>query len=142
MTGLGKRARPTGRSSWILRSVARSIWKQFDRATLLKIHEDRPVGLALFPSPVIHAKNAYRLWGRACDRPQTTKKRGSRNEHPQRWGQPLAHLGAGSQTKCDQRLAQPIGHASIRLYQIRKPFGENLARAGGGATDKFANGQS
>ena len=26
-----------------------AIWKQFDRATLLKIHEDRPVGLAFFP---------------------------------------------------------------------------------------------
>jgi hypothetical protein len=34
------------------------------------------------------------------------------------------------------------GNAEHHLVQVRQPFRENLARAGGYATDKFANRQS
>src|SRR6266568_812268 len=129
---------PTGRASGFSGAVSLLLTKTRRKRST----RNRPVGLALFPRPIIHAKDAYRLWRRARDRAQTTKKRGSRNEHRKLWCQPLTHLGAGGQTECDKSIAQPIGHAGIRLHQIRKPFGENLAWASGCATDKFAHGKT
>src|SRR6266568_8370158 len=118
-----------------------AVGKQLDWLPSLEIDQQSAVDLTLFPRPIINAQNAYRRGGCTGDGAQSAKQGGGADLQAEFGGKPGTDLGAGGQPKCDQRITQPIGHTSIRMHQLWKPFRENLARTGWGATDKFAHRQ-